>query len=615
MKKIITSLFLFIITGISGIVSGQTYHAVSQGETFQFTQENITASDWVTYDYAGYTARTKCYSGTIPNLSKSERVVDIYVTGCSKIILSADGNSNPRTLLVSFNGGTATETAAWPNGCSEQTFDLPTTGDCKISISGNNGSIYLASILFEKPATPTIESLTVGEVEGTFDGSNILITLPFGSDLTQISPTIVLGGTADHFTPTTPQNFSEGTVTYTVYNPDESQTATYQVNITVEQQLSKDATLESLAVNNTPITIIEGQTSYGYEVYYSYDGIPIITANAAHAAATTTVTQASAVPGKATIQIVPQSGESDAITYTINFTRTAPLTECNLLRFTVNGYNGIIDQTKKTVQVSLPAGTDISTLTPITAVSDSANLASSGEADFSSPKQYVITAQDGITTQTYTVSVTADGITQLNTFPYVSEMNGISFSTPTWISGGEGYNPLYNVEWTGKTAKGAYRIGKDGTETSIMYLNLARCGKVIIGYTASGGRTLNIKSGEKNITGEKITSGTENTLSLTVESSEPVVVEISAPGATGGTTIYSITVTDATLDGIKNETIENVFYNGKMIINPQKQPLEIYDGTGRLLIKSKENISTELYEKGIYIVRITGKKNLLKIVK
>lgn len=615
MKKIITSLFLLILAGISGTVFGQTYHAVSQGETFLFTQENITASDWVTYDYAGYTARTKCFSGTIPNLSKSERVVDIYVTGCSKIILSADGNNTARTLLISYNGGTAIETAAWPNGCSEQTFELPTTGDCKISIAGNNGSIYLASVLFEKPATPTMESLSVGETEGIFDGNNISVILPFGSDLTQITPTIVLGGTADHFTPTTPQDFSNGAITYTVYNPDESQSATYEVSVAVEQQLSKDATLESLTVNNIPVTIIEGQTAYDYEIYYSYEGIPTVAANAAHVAAATTVTQASDIPGNATIKVVPQSGEDDAVIYTINFTRTAPLTGCDLLRYTINGYNGIIDQTGKTVQVTLPSGTDLSALTPVTAVSDSASLAGNGEADLSSPKQYTITAQDGSTTQIYTVTVTADGVTQLDNFPYISEMNGGSFITPTWISGGEGYNPLYSVEWSGKATPGAYRIGKDGTETSTMFLNLARCGKVTIGYTASGGRTLNIKSGEKSITGEKTTQGTENSLSLTVESSEPVTVEISAPGSTGGTTIYSIAITDATLDGIKNESIESVVYNGKMIINPENQPLEIYDGTGKLLVKSKESISTESYEKGVYIVRINGKKGILKIIK
>ena len=73
-----------------------------------------------------------------------------------------------------------------------------------------------------------------------------------------------------------------------------------------------------------------------------------------------------------------------------------------------------VDATAHTVAITVPAGTDASDLTAVFTLSTGANASISGTSqtsgvtanDFSSPVAYTITAQDGSTTQVWTITVT-----------------------------------------------------------------------------------------------------------------------------------------------------------------------------------------------------------------
>jgi len=67
---------------------------------------------------------------------------------------------------------------------------------------------------------------------------------------------------------------------------------------------------------------------------------------------------------------------------------------------------GYIDETKKTISVDVPTGTDVTGLTPSLKVSPKASYAPVGPQDFTDPVIYTVTAEDG-STQDYTVTVTA----------------------------------------------------------------------------------------------------------------------------------------------------------------------------------------------------------------
>lgn len=82
--------------------------------------------------------------------------------------------------------------------------------------------------------------------------------------------------------------------------------------------------------------------------------------------------------------------------------------EAEITSFTIDGVNGTLEATAGTITVDLAEGTDRSDLTPTIAVSTGATIApASGVAqDFSDPVEYTVTAEDGTTSKTWTVTVT-----------------------------------------------------------------------------------------------------------------------------------------------------------------------------------------------------------------
>jgi cytoskeletal protein RodZ len=91
---------------------------------------------------------------------------------------------------------------------------------------------------------------------------------------------------------------------------------------------------------------------------------------------------------------------------------TTQSSEKSISSFTLSGLNpvvnGTIDNTNYTVSLTVPTGTDLTTLVPTISVSDSATVSPVSDVaqDFTNPVTYTVTAQDG-STQNYTVTVTA----------------------------------------------------------------------------------------------------------------------------------------------------------------------------------------------------------------
>jgi hypothetical protein len=87
-----------------------------------------------------------------------------------------------------------------------------------------------------------------------------------------------------------------------------------------------------------------------------------------------------------------QSGEKRILSFTV----------------TVGGQTaqGDIDEPNRRITLTLPAGTDVTALAPVVAVSDKAAVvpASGAEQDFTNPVQYTVTAEDG-SSQVYTVLI------------------------------------------------------------------------------------------------------------------------------------------------------------------------------------------------------------------
>ncbi len=78
--------------------------------------------------------------------------------------------------------------------------------------------------------------------------------------------------------------------------------------------------------------------------------------------------------------------------------------ECDITSFTIAGVAATISGTSITAE--LPAGTDVTALTPSIVTSTGATVEPKTAQDFSSAVEYTVTAEDGVTTKTYTVTIT-----------------------------------------------------------------------------------------------------------------------------------------------------------------------------------------------------------------
>lgn len=90
--------------------------------------------------------------------------------------------------------------------------------------------------------------------------------------------------------------------------------------------------------------------------------------------------------------------------------RTSQSSEKKITKFSINGVNGTVIEALKQIGVTLPAGTDVTALTPTIEISYFAtvNPASGVAQDFTNPVEYTVTAENG-TTQKYTVTVVVEG--------------------------------------------------------------------------------------------------------------------------------------------------------------------------------------------------------------
>jgi hypothetical protein len=86
-----------------------------------------------------------------------------------------------------------------------------------------------------------------------------------------------------------------------------------------------------------------------------------------------------------------------------------PSGEKAITAFTINGVAGTINEAAHTIGVTLPHGTDLSSLAPAITVSQGAEIspASGAARDFTNSQTYTVTAGDGSTVE-YIVTVTVD---------------------------------------------------------------------------------------------------------------------------------------------------------------------------------------------------------------
>lgn len=244
----------------NGLTSGNTDeidYTVGGGGSGMLCSENGTM------DLTGGRFQTRKFDMTGDDVTLHITYKNLSGTGRFQIDIDKTGTSGM--------GGIFTETGeAAPKEFTTKTFTI-TTGTAESYLHfrvESNTTFVIDEIKVTKLVTtgvPTITSFSIDGISATIDQEAETITaeLPFGTNLTSIEPTVVLGGTAKSYTPTGAQDFSNsGTTPVEYVVTDGTKSKTYKVTLTVQAVAHKELT--ELIFSNSFNAFIVGEIVTAY---------------------------------------------------------------------------------------------------------------------------------------------------------------------------------------------------------------------------------------------------------------------------------------------------------------------------------------------------------------
>lgn len=264
-----------------------------------------------------------------------------------------------------------------------------------------------------------ITAYSLNGVTGTINetGKTIAVTVPYGTDVTTLVATFtttgsgVTVGTTPQVSGATANDFSSP-LTYTVTAADGS-TSSYTVTVLVAASSAKAITAFSLA--GVTASINETYKSIGIVLPYGTDvhGLIATFISIGTDVKVNGVTQTSGVTANdfsSPVNYVVTAADGSTVSYTVTVA-VALNTAKAITAFSLNGVAGTVNESNKSITVTMPAGTDVTTLIATftttgasVAVRATPQLSGSTPNDFTNPVSYDVSAADG-STASYTVTV------------------------------------------------------------------------------------------------------------------------------------------------------------------------------------------------------------------
>jgi len=249
----------------------------------------------------------------------------------------------------------------------------------------------------------------------------IAVTVPAGTSVTALVATFTTTGTgvkvgsAVQTSTATANNFT-GPVAYTV-TATNGTTETYTVTVTAASNAAKDITAYSFsgsagvintATKTIAVTVPAGTNVTALVATFTTTGTGVKVGSAVQTSTATANNFTSPVVYTVT------AADGSTATYTVTVTVASATNSAKAITaYSFTGSAGVINQSAKTIAVTVPDGTTVTALaatftTTGTTVKVGNTVQTSGSTtnNFSSPVAYTVTAADG-TTATYTVTVNA----------------------------------------------------------------------------------------------------------------------------------------------------------------------------------------------------------------
>jgi len=343
--------------------------------------------------------------------------------------LSGGATINPLSDVATDFSSTVTYTVTADDGT--------TTQDWTVTITAGPASTETDITLFSIPELSS--AAIIDNAMHTIAG-----TVPYGTDVRTLIPTIEVSvGASISPASDVAQDFSSA-LTYLVRAQDGSTTQNWTVNIHILPNTATEITsfnipeLVSAATINNVLHTISGMVPYRTDLTTLVPTIelsPGATINPLSGAATD-------FSSPLTYTVTAEDGIS-FMDWEVSIT-VAPNTETDITGFSLAEQTApcTIDPVAHTISIEVGSGTNLGFLTPIISVSEGATIdpLSGVSRDFTLGIPYTVTAEDGITAQVWTVTVTLA--------PANTETDITSFSIPQLLSPAVIDNTLHTVVGT-----------------------------------------------------------------------------------------------------------------------------------------------------------------------
>ncbi|MCX6759617.1 MAG: hypothetical protein NT012_03595 [Candidatus Nealsonbacteria bacterium] len=304
-----------------------------------------------------------------------------------------------------------------PTSSVAQNFTSPVT--YTVTAANSSTQAYAVTVTVAAYTDKAITAFTVPDQVGTTtineSAKTIALTMPYGTVVTALVPTITIAGELVRPASLTQTDFTNP-VTYTVTAAD-SLTQAYIVTVTVAANPAKVITAFTILDQVGTTTINESAKTIALAMPYGTVVtalVPTITITGASVSPLSGVANDFTTSSIYTVTAADASTQGYTVTVTVN---PAPPTSGGggrfysyakaITTFTIPNQVGTttINESAKTIALTMPYGTVVTALVPIiTIAGESVRPASLTPTDFTNPVTYTVTAANALT-QDYTVTV------------------------------------------------------------------------------------------------------------------------------------------------------------------------------------------------------------------
>jgi hypothetical protein len=611
MKKLFTKLMavVAILVLSAGNVGAQT---ATYSGTFPITMQGfaqvctapVTAGWAGTTSAASSTARDgKCFTTATDGNFNTGRNITYRLPYCGTVTIQANGTVGRGFIITVKKVSDATQLSrtVWAYGnatCSTTDIVVNSSEPVNVTILSasaaeapitSTGSSYVSYVNISGLPVPSITAFSAMGVSAAINQTAKTITaeLPYGTNLSAITPTVTLGGTATSYEPGGVQNFSAGAVNYIAKDANPANDVTYAVTLTAAATASSDKTLSAVTIGGfTP------QYDAGTKTY--------------------------------SIILPKASSLTQAVVFTKPLTAGANFTSGNTHDFTTPLDITVIAQDNSTEIYHLQAVVGTKNIAYVTASGNSdPYLRGSLVAKGYYVEDVIAASQTASYFANHDLAILFDVVNSANTLALNMKdligtkrflnLKAFMYGKVGWPTGAA-VNVAVSKVATVATNYVSHPIftGLTFTNSDITLVDAGVTGNGVQGVTTPG-------------TGASIAKMFDNTAASciiednTVESAMYLMVGL-ANGATAGLAYISAdgkklldnsvayllgdTKYVPTTTALSKSTSSTLSFDGQIIRNPNQEFINVYDAVGRKVISSNKEINMHNYAKGIYIVKL-----------